>query len=210
MAFFGNRRRQENEADEESQTEAGDAFSRAITTNEEPEESAPVAQQPLGFETVLGASSVLEGDFKSEGNIRLDGTLSGTLSITGNVLIGETADIQADVHAKNVSIAGTVRGNVSGNKVQLLRTSRVWGDITAKALTTEEGAFIDGKISMQTPEDETSGEKSTPQSDTAGTQDALTEAEPEEEKSGSGFPLFGSGSSESGTSDEQEDDNDNA
>ena len=73
---------------------------------------------------------------------------NGTLEITGNVLVGETAKIEADLHAQNISIAGMVRGNVSGNKVQLLRTARVWGDITAAILTTEEGAFIDGKISM--------------------------------------------------------------
>jgi hypothetical protein len=41
-----------------------------------------------------------------------------------------------------------VRGNIIGKKVQLLRTGRVWGDIRAMALTTEEGAFIDGKITM--------------------------------------------------------------
>ena len=105
-------------------------------------------QQPVGFETVLGANSVMEGVLKSSANVRLDGTFTGTLEITGNVLVGETARINADIHARNVSIAGAVRGNVSGKKVQLLRTGRIWGDIRAQALTTEEGAFIDGKITM--------------------------------------------------------------
>lgn len=105
-------------------------------------------QQPLGFETVLGASTDLEGVLRSSSNVRLDGTFTGTLEISGNVLIGETAKIKADVNAKNISIAGAVHGNVVGKKVQLLRTGRVWGDISATALTTEEGAFIDGKISM--------------------------------------------------------------
>ncbi len=114
-----------------------------------PTRPTALTQQPLGFETVLGPSSVLEGKLKSGGNIRLDGTFTGTLEISGNVLVGETANIEADIDAKNISIAGAVRGNVSGNKVQLLRTGRVWGDISATALTTEEGAFIDGKISMK-------------------------------------------------------------
>lgn len=108
---------------------------------------APV-RQPVGFETVLGANSTLYGDLKSQANVRLDGTFEGTLEIEGNVLVGETAKITADIHAKNVAIAGAVRGNVSGKKVQLLRTGRVWGDITATAIATEEGAFIDGKITM--------------------------------------------------------------
>src|SRR5260221_11318867 len=105
-------------------------------------------RQPVGFETVLGANSTMKGDFKSQANVRLDGTFEGHLEIEGNVLVGETARITADIHARNVSIAGEVRGNVSGNKIQLVRTGRVWGDISAQAITTEEGAFIDGKITM--------------------------------------------------------------
>jgi cytoskeletal protein CcmA (bactofilin family) len=105
-------------------------------------------RQPVGFETVLGANSTLKGEFRSQANVRLDGIFEGTLEIEGNVLVGETARITADIHAKNVSVAGAVRGNISGNKIQLLRTGRVWGDISASAITTEEGAFIDGKITM--------------------------------------------------------------
>lgn len=110
---------------------------------------ASLSAQPIGFETVLGANCVIEGTLSSSGNVRLDGTFAGTLDIKGNVLIGETAKITADVDAHNISIAGAVRGNVTGNKVQILRTGRVWGDINVKALTTEEGAFIDGKITMR-------------------------------------------------------------
>ncbi len=103
---------------------------------------------PVGFETVLGANCSMEGRLSSNTNVRLDGVFTGTLEITGNVLVGETARITADINAKNISIAGAVRGNVTGRKVQLLRTGRIWGDIRAQALTTEEGAFIDGKITM--------------------------------------------------------------
>lgn len=113
-----------------------------------PPQPVSPARKPVGFETVLGPSSTLRGDLKCQANVRLDGTFEGTLEIGGNVLVGETAKITADIHAKNVAIAGAVRGNVSGKKVQLLRTGRVWGDITAAAIATEEGAFIDGKITM--------------------------------------------------------------
>lgn len=120
-----------------------------VPTRTERGESMPAALAPtVGFETVLGASSTMEGTLRSNTNVRLDGTFTGTLEITGNVLVGETAKINADINAKNISIAGAVRGNVAGKKVQILRTGRVWGDISATALTTEEGAFIDGKISM--------------------------------------------------------------
>ncbi|MCY3781206.1 MAG: polymer-forming cytoskeletal protein [Chloroflexi bacterium] len=116
----------------------------------ETEETVTVmpAGRPVGFDTVVGSNTQFEGSFASSGNVRMDGKFAGSLEISGNILVGESADIRADINARNISIAGTVRGNVTGNKVQLLRTGRIWGDISASALTTEEGAFIDGKITM--------------------------------------------------------------
>ncbi len=137
MSFFGNRRQ---------------ADPVAPPTPQKPQ--IVPAQQPVGFETVLGTNSTLEGHLTSGANVRLDGTFTGTLEIGGNVLVGETAQINADINAKNISIAGAVRGNVRGKKVQLLRTGRIWGDIHATALTTEEGAFIDGKITMISQQEE--------------------------------------------------------
>ena len=128
-AFFANRRGQPDAGTEESVT--------VLPTG-----------QPVGFDTVIGSNSETEGTFTSSGNVRVDGKFTGSLEIAGNILVGESADIHADINARNISIAGTVRGNVAGNKVQLLRTGRIWGDINASALTTEEGAFIEGKVTM--------------------------------------------------------------
>ncbi len=122
---------------------------RSQSDPEAPESVSVVpAGRPVGFDTVIGSNTHIEGAFASSGNVRMDGHFSGALEISGNILVGESADIRADINARNVSIAGAVRGNVTGNKVQLLRTGRIWGDISASALTTEEGAFIDGKITM--------------------------------------------------------------
>lgn len=144
MTFFTSRRKSEPAEAEPEDSQQPEA--RPVPP------PATIRQQPIGFESVLGPSTRLEGELVSEGNVRLDGSFTGTLKISGNVLVGETAKITADINARNVSIAGAVRGNVSGNRVQLLRTGRVWGDIRATALTTEEGAFIDGKISMTSHE----------------------------------------------------------
>lgn len=127
-AFFANRR---------GQSEA-----------EPPPAAILPASPPVGFDTVIGSNSQTEGTFTSSGNVRMDGKFTGSLEIAGNILVGESADIRADIHARSISIAGTIRGNVTGSKVQLLRTGRIWGDIQAASLTTEEGAFIDGKITM--------------------------------------------------------------
>jgi cytoskeletal protein CcmA (bactofilin family) len=153
MSFFGGRRNQQPEPPPEPHPErATPAYNTPSPTHPTRETPIPPAQ-PVGFETVLGASCTLDGKLVSTGNVRLDGTFNGSLDIHGNVLVGETAKIEADITARNISIAGAVRGNVNGKKVQLLRTGRVWGDITATALSTEEGAYIDGKISMVSKEE---------------------------------------------------------
>lgn len=140
MSFFGSRR----------QVEPVPPSSGADNPPQPARSPAPPtpSPSPVGFETVLGANSTLEGTLRSSANVRLDGTFTGTLEISGNILVGETAKINADINARNISIAGAVRGNITGKKIQILRTGRVWGDIRAAALTTEEGAFIDGKITM--------------------------------------------------------------
>lgn len=144
MTFFSRRGASD---DREEQTTHPSSGAASI---EEVESTPPTLSlaQPIGFATVLGPHSQMSGSLYCEANVRLDGSFSGEMKIGGNVLVGETARISADIHARNVSVAGAVRGNIHGRKVQLLRTSRVWGDIEATALTTEEGAFIDGKITM--------------------------------------------------------------
>jgi len=101
------------------------------------------------FDTALGAGSIMEGTLSSDGNVRLDGQFKGALDIGENILVGITAEIEADITAKNISVAGKVTGNVTGTKVHLLSTAQVWGDIYAHALITEDGAFIEGHIHMQ-------------------------------------------------------------
>ena len=108
----------------------------------------PTRQPPAGFETVLGPHTALRGELKSAANVRIDGMFDGGIEIEGNIMVGETAHISANIQAYNLSIAGSVRGDLTGQKIQVLRTGRVWGDLNATSIVTEEGAFIDGKITM--------------------------------------------------------------
>ncbi|MEL6150924.1 MAG: polymer-forming cytoskeletal protein, partial [Chloroflexota bacterium] len=76
----------------------------AVPVPDEADEQEAVYEEPQVtrnvsarmFDTALGAGSDLEGTLHSDGNVRLDGRFKGTLDITENVLIGETAEIEAD------------------------------------------------------------------------------------------------------------------
>ena len=100
-------------------------------------------------ETVIAASVRVEGDFVSQGNVLIEGTVEGSLRTERNLRVGERANISADVFAANASVAGEVNGNLTvTERLELEPTARVHGDIRTKSLVVANGAMIDGRISM--------------------------------------------------------------
>jgi len=100
------------------------------------------------IETVIGPNAHFRGDIQSDGGVRIDGILEGNIDITGNLVIGEGAKLIAEVNANNISISGAVKGNISGNRVEILETGRVWGDLTINSLLLNEGAYLRGQTTM--------------------------------------------------------------
>jgi len=101
------------------------------------------------IETVIGPNTNLRGDIRSDGGVRIDGVVEGSLQTAGNLIVSEGAKIVADITAHNVSVAGAIKGNVSANRVEILSTGRVWGDITVTSFLLDEGGFVRGEIVMQ-------------------------------------------------------------
>jgi cytoskeletal protein CcmA (bactofilin family) len=100
-------------------------------------------------ETVVGPSVKIQGDLVSEGNIRIEGAVSGKVKTSQSVHVGEAAKIAADVHAGSAVIAGEIQGNMKiGSNLVLLSTARVNGDIACAVLRVEDGAQFTGKCSM--------------------------------------------------------------
>lgn len=101
------------------------------------------------IETVIGPNTNLRGDIRSDGGVRVDGIFEGSLQTAGNLIVSEGAKIIADISAHNVSVAGAIKGNISANRVEILSTGRVWGDITVTSFLLDEGGFVRGEIVMQ-------------------------------------------------------------
>jgi len=80
--------------------------------------------------------------------LRIDGVVEGTIELTGNLVITESAKVRAEIKASNMSIAGAVQGNITANRVEILDTGRVWGDLTVKSLLVNEGAYFRGQTLM--------------------------------------------------------------
>jgi len=96
--------------------------------------------------TIVGKGSVLEGNFKIENSIRVDGVVKGDLYASDTVVVGKEGFLEASIKAKNVVVGGKVTGSIeASNKITLEVGSTVLGDIKTKLLVIEEGAVFKGK-----------------------------------------------------------------
>ena len=107
---------------------------------------SPAATPANGkVDTIIGQEAEIKGTLTSTGIIRIDGKVDGEIIHEGDIMIGETGNITADVKARNVTVAGAITGNVDATgKLELLASARVTGDISIGALVIGEGAVFRG------------------------------------------------------------------
>ncbi|MBS3783440.1 MAG: polymer-forming cytoskeletal protein [Anaerolineae bacterium] len=115
----------------------------------EEQPSRQSAGKGVTIETIVGPNAHFRGDVQSDGGARIEGVFEGTIDITGNLIIGEGAKVIADISAHNISISGAIKGDINGNKVEILENGRVWGNLTVTSLLLNEGAYLRGKTTMQ-------------------------------------------------------------
>ncbi len=101
------------------------------------------------IETVVGPSVNVEGDFVSEGNIVVKGSVAGSVTTSKHLLIEQGARVVANVRAGSVKISGDLKGNMKiRESLELTATARVIGDVEVKVLVMEAGALLYGKVAM--------------------------------------------------------------
>lgn len=107
------------------------------------------AEPQDAVETVVGPSVVVEGDFSSEGSIVVKGTVSGSVQTSKMLTVEEGAKIFANIRAGNAMVAGIIRGNAKvAERLELLGSARIAGDVECKVLVVEAGALVNGKVAM--------------------------------------------------------------
>ena len=100
-------------------------------------------------ETIIGPSVKVEGNFKGEGNVTVEGMVQGSLKTSHDLKVGINAKIKAEVEAINLFLAGEIRGNVKViGKTSLSSTAKIFGNLETKILNVEDGAIINGKCTM--------------------------------------------------------------
>jgi cytoskeletal protein CcmA (bactofilin family) len=101
------------------------------------------------IETVIGPTANFKGTVQSDGGLRIDGVFEGVIQIAGNLIIGESGKVIAEVTAQNVSVAGALKGTVKAvGRLEILSNGRVWGDISVASFLIDEGGFFRGQSIM--------------------------------------------------------------
>ena len=99
---------------------------------------------------VLGPKDTLVGKLHIEGDIRVQGSVEGELDATGDVNVDSGASVNAAIQGRSVNVRGQVAGSVSAQDRLLLSGSAVLtGDFNVGRLAIEDGATLNGHVSMQ-------------------------------------------------------------
>lgn len=100
-------------------------------------------------DTLIGEETAMEGELRSQTSIRIEGKFTGNITCEGDCIIGENGHAESNVRARNISIAGEVRGHMKAQEtLTILSTGVLIGDCQAAKLIIEEGGLFNGKSSM--------------------------------------------------------------
>ena len=109
--------------------------------------------------TFLGKNTKFEGRLTFDGAIRIDGEFVGEIEAPeGNLIIGESAKVESEIHVATVIISGDVRGNiVASQKIEVLVPGKVTGNIQAPTVMVQEGVVFSGNCKTLPPDAQTKG-----------------------------------------------------
>ena len=99
--------------------------------------------------SLLSKNVRIEGELQGPENLHVEGYLKGAVALSGDIFIGNTGIVEADVEAKNIVIQGEVNGNVKAHQqLEIHPTGKLIGDCTAASIDIKEGAVFEGRSNM--------------------------------------------------------------
>lgn len=101
---------------------------------------------------LIGTGTTIKGEIKSNGDIRIDGTLIGQVHSKGKIVVGNTGVIEGEIYCQNADFSGNIKGKIEvAELLSLKASSRLNGDIITNKLAIEPGARFTGTCSMDKP-----------------------------------------------------------
>lgn len=99
---------------------------------------------------VLSKKIFIKGEIRCSHDLVIEGQVEGSINLDqSSLLVGQDAEVHADVHAKSVSVLGKIHGNViASENISIAKKGEVHGDIFSPKVTISEGAAFQGKMNM--------------------------------------------------------------
>ncbi len=98
----------------------------------------------------IDRGSHFSGELTFEETFRIDGRFEGKIRSGSELILGDSAEVSAEIEVGRLSVNGTLRGSVHAfERIELLARSRVYADLFAPVLRVEEGAFFQGSCKMK-------------------------------------------------------------
>ena len=98
---------------------------------------------------IIGNGTIIKGEIESNGDIRIDGKVYGTLKSTGKIVLGQNGTIEGDIYCKQADLSGFVKGKLVVEELTSMKsTSNIEGELNTKQLYIEIGAKFNGKCEM--------------------------------------------------------------
>ena len=101
----------------------------------------------------LGTGTHYQGKLNFEGSVRIDGTFTGEIQSEGTLIVGKDAKVQGQIWVGQLILSGHLQGEIeAGSKVVLHKTANLVGSMNTPTLVIEEGAVLEGQVSMNKPQ----------------------------------------------------------
>src|SRR3954471_12691886 len=99
--------------------------------------------------SIIASDMTVIGDLETEGVVRIEGRIRGTVRAAAQVLVAAGAVIEGDLHTQEAVVAGQVSGAIhAGDRVELQASAVVTGDIVTPRIAIVEGAKVSGEVKM--------------------------------------------------------------
>ena len=98
---------------------------------------------------IIGAGTIIDGDITTNGDMRIDGSLKGSINVKGKLVVGISGNIDGEIICQNADVSGTIKGKIAVSELLSLKaSSKLTGDIITNKIAVEPGATFSGSCSM--------------------------------------------------------------
>ena len=120
-----------------------------IAMDEKPKRKERLPASGDNLNAFIGEGTTFNGNLSFQGTVRVDGRLDGEILTKDTLVVGKTAEINADIHAGELVIGGTIQGNITAErKIELHSGARLQGNISTPSLVIAEGVIFEGSCTM--------------------------------------------------------------